>query len=228
MSSSFNSNQAHVDSKPPPDGSGRIDHLVYACSDLQAGMARITELLGVAPVVGGHHPNWGTHNALVGLGATCYLEVIAPSPIDNSDEVRTPDVFHESGSGRLTTWAACVENLEAFANAHAGGHPPLGALISGSRKRADGLMLSWTLTDPASCLFGGAVPFLIDWGDSEHPARSLDSTCFLRWLRVAHPRPDSVESSLGALGLRDLVQVCEAPQPSLSAVIETPGGLVEI
>ena len=38
-----------------------IDHLVYACANLEHGMDEIEALLGVRPVRGGHHPQYGTH-----------------------------------------------------------------------------------------------------------------------------------------------------------------------
>ena len=89
-------------------------------------------------------------------------------------------------------------------------------------------MLSWVLTDPSTSLLEGTVPFLIDWGDSDHPAGSLDSSCSLLSLQLAHPRLDAVESHLSALGLLDLVELQQAEQPSLSAIIESPQGQVEI
>ena len=169
-----------------PDPPARIDHLVHACANLDAGVDHITRLLGVRPVPGGSHPHWGTHNALLGLGPSCYLEVIAPLPSHQTGELQTPEVFSGSGDGRLTTWAARVGNLQGRAPVHGTVDPPLGDLKSGSRRRSDGSTLSWVLTDPMIRVLDGMVPFLIDWGDSEHPAQGLESSCSLECLRAAH------------------------------------------
>lgn len=211
-----------------PDPPARIDHLVHACANLDAGVDHITRLLGVRPVPGGSHPHWGTHNALLGLGPSCYLEVIAPLPSHQTGEVQTPEVFSGSGDGRLTTWAARVGNLQGRAPVHGTVDPPLGDLKSGSRRRSDGSTLSWVLTDPMIRVLDGMVPFLIDWGDSEHPAQGLESSCSLECLRAAHPRHQQLRSSLRTLGLLDLVEVRPSIRPTLTAVIRTPGGQVEI
>ena len=57
-----------------------IDHLVVTACSREAGSAWIAERLGVAPRLGGEHAKMGTHNALVRLGETIYLEVIAVNP----------------------------------------------------------------------------------------------------------------------------------------------------
>ena len=57
-----------------------IDHLVYACANLERGMDEIEAQLGTRPVRGGRHPKFGTHNALLGLGDGVYLEIASRDP----------------------------------------------------------------------------------------------------------------------------------------------------
>ena len=213
---------------PAADHTNEIDHLVYACTDLEEGIRHITTKLGVRPVEGGRHPAWGTHNALVGLGSHCYLEIIAPDPHSENPSAHVPAVFSRAGIGSLTTWAARVHQLpECYSSLH-GACPSLGPLVSGSRRRTDGGILSWVLTDPGTSVMEGAIPFFIDWQDSDHPASMLASGCALRSLHLRHPQPGLLSSTLTALELADLVEIETSAQVSLGAVIESPRGIVQI
>jgi len=203
-----------------------VDHLVLACKDLGEGVEFVEGLLGVRPVPGGEHPDWGTHNALVTLGASRYLEVIAPLPGSTLPESVRPDVFSSGGPPRLRTWAAAVDGISDIA-AEAMSHGVLlGEVIHGSRELPDGSMLSWSLTDPATVVLDGVVPFLIDWGGSRHPARGVDMGCELQDFRLAHPDPELVRSTLLNMGLDAVVE--DAPEPAVHAVISCPAGRVEL
>ena len=68
----------------------RIDHLVYAVADLDAGIDDFAASTGVRPAMGGAHVGLGSHNALVSFGS-CYLELIAPDP--NQPEPPGPRPF---------------------------------------------------------------------------------------------------------------------------------------
>ena len=211
------------DASPP-----RIDHLVFACSDLGDGVDLIARQLGSRPVKGGRHPAWGTHNALLSLGPRCYLEVIAPDPDNKKSAVQIPEVFSRSGSGTLSSWAAGVQDLSQRRSTSDQRSPTLGGLIAGSRQKSDGGVLSWLLTDPMKSVMGGLVPFIIDWGDSDHPAAGLPSECFLRALHLHHPEPELLGEALDALGLSNLVEIKASSQASVVALIESPRGIVEI
>ena len=57
-----------------------IDHLVIGAADLASGARHVENLLGVPLSPGGRHGHMGTHNRLLKLGPTSYLEVIAVDP----------------------------------------------------------------------------------------------------------------------------------------------------
>ena len=87
----------------------RIDHLVYATPDLDPGIEEIERALGVRATPGGQHPGRGTRNALIALGPTSYLEIIAPDR--NQQPPREPRSFgiDELKDSRLVAWAATID-----------------------------------------------------------------------------------------------------------------------
>jgi len=202
----------------------RIDHLIYACADLERGSAEIEALLGTAPVIGGRHPRYGTHNALLSLGPTTYLEIIARDPdLQPPDRGAWIDVPAGDDS-RLLTWVLRAEQIDASASAASG--IGLGPIQSGRRQAPDGSELSWRLTDPYALPLGGVIPFLISWGDTPHPARSAPRAGTLHKLTIAHPDPERVSAALDALGIE--LDVAASADPGLIATIETAGGLIEL
>ncbi len=200
-----------------------IDHLVYACSTLDEGLDRVEALLGVRPALGGRHPGFGTHNALLSLGPTTYLEVIAPDPT-LARPVRGL-AFGLEGLRRpkLSTWALRCEAIDEVA---ARSRVGLGSVLAGTRQTPDGTVLEWRLTDPFALPLGGAVPFLIAWGDTPHPAGAVPKGGTLVDFRVLHPEPERVRSALDALGAA--LDVDRAENPGLTAGIRTEQGRVEL
>jgi len=55
-----------------------IDHIAITAPTLEAGAKFVKNVLGVNPQKGGEHLRMGTHNLLLRLGDTTYLEVISP------------------------------------------------------------------------------------------------------------------------------------------------------
>lgn len=203
-----------------------IDHLVLASPGLEEGVARVREVLGVEPVPGGRHPRWGTRNALVGLGERTYLEVIAADPEAEPPDAPRPFDLDRATPPRLASWALRVPELEDRVRRAAAAGVDLGPVLEGSRERGDGTVLRWRLTDPAARRAGGVLPFLIDWGDSRHPAASLDHPLSLDSLRVEHPEPVAIRRGLAALDVDLAVE--RASGPGLAAVIQGPEARVEL
>lgn len=203
-----------------------VDHLVYGVPDLEAGMAGIERLLGCDVVPGGRHEDWGTRNALVSLGETCYLEIIGPDPdttIDGDPVLFGLDVLEQP---RLVTWAAKGNDLDVILERATTVGVDLGGVFPGSRQLPDGSVLAWRLTNPFAERINGTVPFFIDWGSSTHPAAMLPPGCDLVDLTVAHPDAARVESVLRAVGIP--VEVTVQATMAIAATIQTPNGIINL
>ncbi|ADB38766.1 VOC family protein [Spirosoma linguale] len=57
-----------------------FDHLIFGSYFLEDGVNFILDQLGIRPQKGGQHLTMGTHNAVLKLADTTYLEVIAIDP----------------------------------------------------------------------------------------------------------------------------------------------------
>ena len=215
----------------PTDGSGvvvAVDHIVYGTPDLDAGIAKIEDMLGVRVTPGGQHPGRGTHNALVGLGPGRYLEIIGPDP--DQPKPAAPRTFgiDDLKEPRLVAWAARSPDVDRQASEAARQGIALGETAAGSRRRPDGLLLTWRFTPPqaAMAIAGGVVPFFIDWGKTPHPSESAAGGVNLVSLRAEHPEPERVRGILEKLGIA--LSVSRGPKPALFATVDCPRGRIEI
>ena len=203
-----------------------VDHLVYATPELQVGIDRVEKVLGVRATPGGQHPGRGTRNALVSLGPATYLEIIGPDPEQPTPAGPRPFGIDGLKEPRLVAWAAKGKALEQLAGEAGRRGVRLGEVISGSRRRADGVLLSWRYTDPRTVVADGVVPFFIDWGKTPHPAGTAAQGALLNGLRAEHPDAAQVQRSLSQLGLDLRVQ--PGPRAALIATISSPRGRVEL
>lgn len=202
-----------------------VDHLVVTARCLASGAAFIREALGVEMQPGGAHPRMATHNRLLSLGDTTYLEVIAPDPSalkPNRPRWFELDRLADQAKPRLATWIARTTDISTASTSSSA----LGAIEPMSRND-----LSWLITvaKDGSLPLGGAVPELIEWQSSPHPAARLKNAgCTLHALQIYHPAPLEVQDVLAAINLSGPVQVHRLPPgspPRLHAQIETPAGL---
>ena len=179
-----------------------LDHLVLATPDLAATVAEFTERTGMRPAPCGAHVGRGTRNHLVSLGGSSYLEIIGPDPEQATPDGPRPFAVDELASPRTVTWAISPPDLDAaVAAARARGYDP-GEPRPMSRRRPDGTLLQWRLTDGDTQHPSGLVPFLIDWGTSVHPtATGLPVTPLLD-LSASAPDPDEIRPLLSALNTR--------------------------
>lgn len=181
-------------------------------------------MLGVWPEAGGKHERMGTHNRLLRLGASIYLEVIAIDPAAGT--LNRPrwfglDSIAPDAPPRLATWVARTNDIDA-AVARCG--EALGRVEAMTRGA-----LSWRITIPeeGSLVLDGVMPSLIEWTTpQQHPAIALpDRGCRLLKLAARHPAAERVRSALKALafeGPLELTDSAPGEGASLSAIIDTP------
>ena len=200
-----------------------IDHLVVTAPSLQGGADYVKAVLGIAPGPGGAHPRMGTHNLLLRLGESAFLEVIAADPaaphpgrprwfgLDEAAAQRAP---------RLAAWVARTDDLRAYPAEMLAECGAIETMTRGTRE--------WLITIPADGRppLGGALPMLIEW---QQPRASAGvglpaAGCALAALGLRHPEPERIEALLARMGLEGGVAV-EAGEPGLWADIATPAGL---
>ncbi len=201
-----------------------VDHILYGVPYLGWGINHIHDLMGAKPIIGGKHPGYGTHNALLGLGEIAYLEIIAPDPdqkVDavwmNLDQLTKPKLFR---------WAAYSNDLTSTKRLCSKQGIDIGQIKAGSRKTPAGELLQWELTDPNLVLGDGLIPFFIDWGENGNPTPTLPKGCRLINLKSTHPNPAPLRLLLQRININ--MDVVESDEIRLIAQIQTPKGLIEL
>ncbi len=180
-------------------------------------MAHVEAALGVALAGGGKHAHMSTHNRLLGLGPSDYLEVIAVDP--DAPPVAHPRWFRLdefSGAPRLTNWICRVPDLDA-----ALAIAPKAAGRALDLARGD---FRWRMGVPADgrLPFDDCYPALIEWLGRLVPQDRLpDSGCRLTRLEVAHPQAAEIAA---LLPLADPRVIFTAGHPALRAQFATPHG----
>ncbi|MBI3148647.1 MAG: VOC family protein [Betaproteobacteria bacterium] len=216
---------ASVDTTTSPPAC-TLDHIVVAAPDLASGARCVEQRLGVVPQAGGEHARIGTHNLLLRLGETFYLEVIAinaAAPAPTRPRWFDLDRRPPDATPQLWTWVARCDDIGA---ALAASSEPLGPPQPMSRGN-----LNWLISIPEDGArpLDGAGPALIEWQVEPHPARRLaDHALRLEKLELRHPDPARVSRFLRSLGLAGTLDVLHAETPGLRALISTPHGLREL
>ncbi|GAB4322078.1 MAG: VOC family protein [Candidatus Zixiibacteriota bacterium] len=204
----------------------RLDHLVITAPTLEVGEDYVEQLLGDRPTRGGVHERMATHNSLLSLGDSIYLEVIAVIP----GEAPPPhprwfalDALPADAPPRLATWVVRCDDIRA---AVAASPVPLGEIVP---MRRGGL--EWLITIPSDgqLPMDGTLPAVIQWTRGQHPAARLGrSGCSLTSLEVRHPEAGRIRSILSAIGFHETrldIRVGVGEAACCLAAIQTPAGV---
>lgn len=198
-----------------------LDHILWAAADLDGATAAFRAATGVAPAVGGSHAGFGTRNSLVSLGPGLYFEIISLDPAQKTAAARAAEIA-AIVTPRLLTFAVRGAELDAFASAAAELGLEPSQPVAMTRRRADGVTLSWKCVYIGSRAFHNVVPFLIDWEQSEHPSRTTPAGCTLKEFSAVHPESRRLSEIYKRLSVD--VPVRQGAAPGFHAVLATPKG----
>jgi hypothetical protein len=207
-----------------------LDHIIWACADLEHGSRRFEALTGVQPRFGGVHASGLTHNALVGLGNRCYLEILAPVGPAGPGDDHWCRLARAAREPQLLTY--CLRSARPLPEL-ASSFDALGwkntGVASNGRTTPEGVRLRWQWLAATAERFGLAFPFFIDWLDSPHPAESLgaaqaESGILLQRFAVGHPQAAELHRTLAAVG--STVETYAADDVQFRLQLQTPLGPV--
>jgi Glyoxalase-like domain len=208
-----------------------FDHLVFGAARLDEGACWLEKRLGVPLAPGGEHEKMGTHNRLLRLSSSSYLELIAVNPAAPAPQQRrwfdldAPGMAAKLGTPCLLTWVASTKVLSN--PTFSAGYDP-GEVRAMSRNG-----LSWLITvrGDGSRPEGGALPSLIEWPEGVHPAASLpDRGIILKSLELRVPDPEHGKAALRSIGLDEaeggIGVIWDQAKSGLRAFLDTPRGPV--
>lgn len=209
----------------------RLDHLVVVAPTLGEGVAHVRACLGVEVPFGQRHAYMGSHNHLMQLGDSVYLEIVAVDPeagpphrarwfgLDDGTAVRAS---WEAGR-RLRGWVACTDAIDVDL---AGRETLLGAKVS---LPWNAPTFEFALRDDGALPLDGAAPSLIDRrGRPRSMATIADLGVRLRGFSLAHPRPAEIEALYRELAVDRPPTVVSGVDIRYRARMDTPTGPREL
>ena len=177
----------------------------------------------------GKHSLMATHNRLVRLQNSAYMEIIAIDPSASfpkscTREKRWFSLDSNKTKRRLSLapqplcWVVAVNNIEQTAS-NCGYEP--GRITEMSRGD-----FRWKLTVPDSGELseGGVLPVLIEWPKGKNPADVMpESNLVLKQITLFHPSPNFIEHILSAMGISGPIKI-KLGKPEIQFTFKTPNG----
>ena len=209
----------------------KLDHITVIAPSLAEGVSHVRTCLDLDVPFGQRHAYMGTHNHLLQLGDTVYLEIVALDPeadgpgrprwfgLDDQNKVRSD---WEEGR-RLRGWVARTDAIEIIIAGHGG--------IFGEKVPLPAVNPSFDFAIPhdGSLPLDGAAPSIIDRrGKPRSMATMADLGARLRSFTLEHPDPAAVEALYGAMVVDRPPVIVRGSRLRYRAQIETPAGLREL
>jgi hypothetical protein len=208
-----------------------LDHLTVIAPTLAEGVSHVRDCLDLDVPFGQRHLYMGSHNHLLQLGDTTYLEIVALDPdgthpgrarwfgLDDAKQVRRD---WDAGR-RLRGWVARTDGIDGVLR---GRETIFGRKVA---LPTDAPAFDFAIPDDGSLPWGGAAPSLIDRrGKTRSMATIADLGARLRGFSLEHPEAEAIAALLQGLGTERGPIVSHGPELRYRARIETPAGLREL
>jgi len=209
----------------------KLDHISIIAPSLAEGVAHVRACLDLDVPFGQRHATMGTHNHLLQLGDTVYLEIVALDPkadrpgrprwfgLDDQKKVRSD---WDEGR-RLRGWVARTDAIDAVIAVRQDifGQKVSLPLVDSS--------FDFAIPDDGSLPLDGAAPSIIDRrGKPRSMATIADLGARLRSFTLEHPDPAGVEALYRALTVDRPPAIGRGRRLRYRAQIETRAGLKEL
>jgi hypothetical protein len=204
-----------------------IDHLVIGAAELDKATKQIQSFIKAEFLAGGKHPLMATHNRLIKLQNSLYIEIIAADP--SASLPRSPtrknrwfSLDSNATQKRLSLapqplcWVVAVNDIEKTLM-DCGYNP--GRIIEMTRGN-----FSWkiTVSETGDLPENGVLPIFIEWPNGKHPTKTMpESNISLEKLTLFHPHPSGIKHILSKLNINGPIKV-NLGEPNLQFSLKTP------
>ena len=208
-----------------------LDHLSVIAPDLDEGVRHVRACLDLDVPFGQRHLGMGSHNHLLQLGGTVYLEIVALDPEAGPPEIARwfglndqAKVRREWDAGqRLRSWVARVDDMDRVLEGRQAVFGRKVALPPGKPS------FDFAIPEDGSLPLDGAAPSLIDRrGIPRTMATIADLGARLRSVSLDHPDADAISARLQEIGVDPLLTIRPGADFRYRARIETPAGMREL
>ncbi|CAN7598137.1 VOC family protein [Bosea sp. LjRoot90] len=209
----------------------KLDHLTVIAPTLPEGVAHARACLDLDVPFGQRHPYMGTHNHLLQLGDTTYLEIVALDPqgdgpgrprwfgLDNQRQVRAD---WDAGR-RLRGWVARTDTIDTVI---AGRGSIFGKKVALPWAEP---LFDFAIPEDCSLPLDGAAPSIIDRrGKRRSMATIADLGVRLRSFALEHPDATAITKLYQELDIDRPPMIVQGSELRYRAQIETPAGAREL
>lgn len=208
-----------------------LDHITVIAPTLTEGVAHVRACLDLDVPFGQRHGYMGTHNHLLQLGGSVYLEIVALDPDGRhpgrarwfglDDQAGVRQAWNEGR--RLRGWVARGDGIDAVL---AGREATFGRKVALPPFASS---FDFAIPDDGSLPLDGAMPSLIDRrGKPRAMATMADLGARLLSLVLAHPEPDRIAKLYDELSIDRPPEIVPGAKTRYLARIETPAGVKEL